>query len=157
MKLSATVTKAKVFLGLAIIVAVYLYLSSPGKVVVDEVGDVKDLINTARAALQGKNFWKDQFREVNSALQRELSEPQRRAELDSEMNQMLREVDQSTEEMYREHPDLRPSPEERQAEILRERADQIEQAEFDRFLEKIRLERIAELRKLLPVIQEKGK
>lgn len=156
MKLLANVTKAKVFLGLAILIVAYLYVSSPGKVVVDEAGYVKGLMNTARAALQGKNFWKDQLREVHSDLQRELSEPHRKAELDREMNQMLREVDQSTEEMYRVHPDMRPSPEERQAEALRERADQIEQVEVDRFLEKIRLERIAELRKILPVVQAKG-
>ena len=157
MKLSANVTKAKVFLGLAILIIAYLYLSSPGKVVVDEAGDVKGLINTARAALQGENFWKNQLREVRSALQRELSEPQHMAELGREMNKMLSEVDQSMEKMYTEHPDMRPSPEKRQAEVLRKRADQIEQAELDRLIEKIRLERIAELRKILPVVQAKGK
>ena len=60
------------------------------------------------------------------------------------------------EEMYREYPDLRLSPAKRQAEALRERADQIEQTELDRFIEKIRLERIAELRKILPIVKAKA-
>jgi hypothetical protein len=156
MKLSANITKATVFLGLGILIVAYLYFSSPGKLVVDEAGDVEGLTNKARAILQGKSFWKDQLREVTSDLQQELSEPQRKAQLDREMNQGLRKFDQSMEEMYREHPDLRPSPEERLAQVLRDRADEIEQAESDRFLEKIRLKRIAELRKILPVVQAKG-
>ncbi len=138
-------TKIKVFFGLAVLIVAYLYFSSPNKVVVNKFGEVKGLVNNARYALQGKAFWKDQLREVISELQWELSEPQRQA------NQ-----ERFREEMYRKHPDMRPfTPAERQAETLRKEADQIEHAEFYRFIEKIRLERIAELRKILPIVKAK--
>lgn len=148
--------RAKLFAALAIATIAYLCFSSPGEIVVNETGDIKGLLNIARSTLQGKSFWKDQLLEIHSALQQELSEPQRQAELDREMNQMRSEVDETMAEMYREHPDTRPSPEERRADALREQADQIEQREIDLFLEKMRLERIAELQKILPIVQAKG-
>jgi len=122
-------------------------------VVVDANGNIEGFINSIRASIQGKEFWKNQLKEVNSVLEWELGEPQRQAKLNREMNQMFREVDQSMEEMYREYPDMRPSAAERLAEVLRERADQIEQQEVDRYIDKIRLERIAELRNILPLVK----
>lgn len=135
------------------VIFLYLYFSSPGKVVVDTNGEVKGLTNNIRASLQGKGFWKNQLKEVNSELEWELGEPQRQEKLDHEMNQMFRELNQSMENMYRKYPDMRPSAYERQAEALRERADQIEQQELDRYLENIRLKRIAELRSILLLVR----
>lgn len=141
--------------GIAIaVVFLFLYFSSPGKVVVDEQGKVSGLINNARSLVQGPSFWEDQLLEVNSELDWHLKEPQRQAELQRELENMSREFDRSMEEFYREYPDMEPSAAERQAEALRERADQIEQDELDRQLERLRLERIAELRNILPLIIE---
>jgi sRNA-binding protein len=148
--------KVKIVAGLLAATFLYLYFSSPGKVVVDNNGNVKGLINNVRASIQGKEFWKNQLKEVNSELEWERNEPQRQAKLDREMNQMFRELDQSMEEMYQEYPDMRPSAAERQAEALRDRADQIEQQEFDRYLEKLRLERIAELKIILPLVKARA-
>lgn len=147
--------KIKIVSGLLVAVFLYVYCSSPGKVVVDKNGNIKGLINKARASIQMKRFWKNQLKEINAELKWQLGEPLRKAKLDREMKQIFNEFDQSMEEMYREHPEMRPSVAERQAEALRERADQIEQQEFDRYLEKMRLERIAELRNILPLVKSR--
>lgn len=52
------------------------------------------------------------------------------------------------ERLYREHPELRPTAEERQAAVFRGRADALERVALDRELEQINLERIAELRRI---------
>ena len=77
-------------------------------------------------------------------------------ELDRITEEGVREFDQLMEEMYREHPEMRPSQADLQAEALRERADQIEQEEFDRLVEKMRLKRIAELRKILQLVKDRA-
>ncbi len=136
------------------VVFLFLYFSSPGKVVVDEQGKVRGLIDNARSWVQGSSFWEGQLLEVNSELDWHLKEPRRQAELNREMENMSREFDRSMEELYREFPDMEPSAAERQAEVLRERADQIEQNELDRQLERFRLERISELRNILPIVKE---
>src|SRR5690606_12603389 len=101
------------------VVFLFLYFSSPGKVVVDEQGKVRGLINNARSWVQGASFWEDQLLAVNSELDWYLKEPRRQAELNREMENMSREFDRSMEELYREFPDMEPSAAERQAEVLR--------------------------------------
>ncbi len=135
----------------------YLFFSSPGKVVVNENGQISGVTNQAREVLHGKRFWKDQLREVVTELDWELGEPRRRAELDREFREMDREFDRTMEEMDQKYPDTRPSAAERHAEALRKRADDIEMAEMARFLEQIRLKRIAELRRIRSIVEAKAK
>ena len=112
-----------------------LWISPPDKVVVNETAEIKGVINKARAGLQGKGFWKDQLRTIKSELQWELSEPQREAEFEKNMEELYRELNKDMEEIYRKNPERSPSSTERRAKFLRERADQIEQAEIDREFE----------------------
>ena len=157
MEISSFKTKFKILFTGIILGVVYLCISNPGEVVVQDSGKVDGVINHARKALQGKRFWKNQLLEIDKELKWELGEPKRNAEWDRELRLMDREFEKEDKEFYREYPDMRPSAAERQAEALRERADAIEQAELDRELEKLRIQRIAELRKLKPVVQIKAK
>lgn len=122
---------------------------------VNGTAEIKGVINKARAGLQGKGFWKDQLRTIKSELQWQLSEPQRESE--KNMEELYRELNKDLGEIYRKNPERRPSRAEHRAELLRERADQIEQAEIDREFEQMRKERIAELRKIRKVVQAKAK
>lgn len=120
-------------------------------------GKVDGLINNFRKSLQGKNFWRNQLYEIDKVLDWELGEPKRRAEIDSELRQMVREFEKDERDFYKEYPDMRPSVAERRAQALRDQADAIEQAELDREIEKFRLQRIAELRKIRPFVEMKAK
>lgn len=149
--------KIIILLGLAILVVVvaYLYFSSPGEVVVDEKGETVGMINKVRETLQGKEFWREQLREVDREIYNHISEPQRRAESSRDLDRALRQANQEMEEMYKKMPEARPSPAERQAEALRELADRIETAEVYRVLEVFQLERIEKLRNIRPLVQAK--
>jgi len=121
--------KLIILFGLAILVVAYLYFSSPGEVVVNGTGEVLGLINNVRATLQGKRFWRGQLREVDSEIDKHLSDPQFMTETRRALDQVGRKTDQALEEVYKKNPEIRPSPAERQAEALRERADRIEWGE----------------------------
>ncbi|MFO1393036.1 MAG: hypothetical protein U1F09_04640 [Steroidobacteraceae bacterium] len=108
----------------------------------NEAGEVDGLVNNGRLLLQGQRFWQDQMREVNEALEWELTEPQRRAEgyrLEAELSAEMRRLDA---DYYPQHPELRPTPGELKAQALREMADRIEEREFDRMMEPLRLQEI---------------
>lgn len=149
--------KTAILFTLAALIILYLFYSSPDNVAINEKGEIKGFINKARASLQGKGFWKDQLLTIKSELQWEQSEPEREAEFEKELEQFDRKLKKEMEEFYRENPDMRPSRAELRADRLRERADQIEDAEWDRELQKMRLERIKELKKILRVAQAKAK
>ena len=84
-----------------------------------------------------------------------LDEPRLNAELDREMRAMDREIEREMEQMYREFPDLRPTPAELEVERLRDRANGIEYAEFGREMEEYRIARMNELRRIRPLIDGK--
>lgn len=147
----------KVAAGVFALLIAYIGLSSPVKVVIDEQGKIKGLVNEAREALQGKSFWETQLRLVQKEINWELGEPARKAKFDREMRQMEAEINREMREFYKEYPDMRPTSAERQAEALRERADAIEMAEIDRELEIMRRKRVAELRSIQQYLAAKLK
>jgi hypothetical protein len=142
--------------GCAAIFAAYLLLSTPERLVVDQAGNVEGLANNGRLLLQGQRFWQDQLREATKALDRELTEPQRRAEgyrLEAELSAEMRRSDA---DYYRQHPEMRPTPGELKAQALREMADRIEEQEFDQMMEPSRLREIERLRAVLAVVEAKA-
>jgi hypothetical protein len=150
-------TGAALLAALMAIVVLYFSLSSPGRVVVNAQGEIQGFVNNIRETLQGNDFWKNQIREVELELERELNFPGSLAEMERDTAKMSEEFDQFNEEMYQQYPDLKPSETERQAEILRNRADQIEWAESERLMEELSQQRIAELENVLPLIRAKTK
>ena len=138
----------------------YLYFSSPGRVVVNELGEIEGRLNKARAFLQGKAFWQDQLAEVTTEIRRQENLPKERAELWAIMTEALaqahRKVAESMQETYREHPHLQPSPAKQAAERMRQEADRIEQAEALLLLTQKCRERIAELKRVLPLVKARA-
>jgi len=142
---------------LALLLVAYMSFSSPGKVVIRETGDITGIINNARELVQGKTFWQGQLDAITARLNKLEAEPTETAKMNREMENMRIEDQREMEKMYQEYPDTRPSDAERQAEALRNKADSIEQAEWDRTMEKERLERIASLRKIYSLVEERAR
>lgn len=134
----------------------YLYLSSPGEVVVDRHGEVVGLLNSARAQLQGSAFWRDLLREAKRELEWKRAAPERNAERQARLDAFLEKSKQRMDEFYKRHPEARPSDATDRAEALRERADDIEQAEIDEDLEKLRLKRLFELETIIHIIEARA-
>jgi len=145
----------KIIAGVVGVALVYLFLSSPDGVALDGKGNIKGMFDQGRAGIQGERFWRNQVKEISAELQMWLEQPRREAESNRELKQMNREFDQINQDFYRENPDMRPSAAERRAEAMSIRAEQIEMAEHDRFFQKMRLSKMAELRKILPIAKNK--
>lgn len=135
----------------------FIGFSSPGEVVIDVRGKPKGIVNEIRAVFQGNKFMKDQLVFARKQLRQALDEPAKQAAIDKEMEPFFEELRQDEEQFYKDNPDLRPTAAEIEAEKLRRRADEIEQAEFDRMLEDIRKDRIAELVKIIRFLETKIK
>ena len=147
----------KVAVALALMLVAYVGFSSPGKVVITETGDITGIINNARELAQGKSFWQGQLDAITIDISQLEAEPAENAKMNREDEAMLIEDRREMEKMYQEHPDTRPSDAERQAEALRDQADSIEMAEWDRTMEKERLERLATLRKIYTLVENRAR
>lgn len=143
--------------AIALLLAIYARLSSPDNVVITETGDIEDTTNIVRELAQGKIFWHGQLNAITTEINRLEAEPAEDAKLTQEMNRWLIEEQQAMEKTYQEHPETRPSEAARQAESLRNEADKIERAEWDRTMEKERLARIASLRKIYALIENRAR
>jgi len=141
--------------GLALLFVLYVSFSSPGKVVIKESGSIAGIINIARELVQGKSFWQGQLKAITTNLNKLEAEPAETTKMNQKMESMMVESKRDDEKMYRDYPDMRPSEAERQAEALRDKADSIEQAEWDRTMEKERLEQIVSLRKIYALVENR--
>ncbi len=151
---SRTRLKIVALVGVAMLLG-YALLSSPDGVVVRTDGSIAGALNNARAFVQGPGFYKKQQALANAKLQKLLDEPRKKKKFDEEMRALQAEITQDLEKTYREYPALRPTDAERQAEMLRARADQLELAEMDRDLETLRLEEIRQIEQILKILVEK--
>ena len=144
-------------LTLAVVLAfiVYLALSSPSHLVVSVHGDIIGITNVARAALQGRQFWQEQAQVAKAELKWTLVAPKLHAERKARIAELLKRTDQVLNEIYERHPNMNPSPAEKNAEALREEANEIEQVELDQILEQRRFKRIAELEIIIQILEAK--
>lgn len=149
----------KVFLGLMILLTVilhYLYFSSPGWVVVNKKGEIYGLANKARAALQGKKFWRDQLYEVRQEIQWEEFGILRKASNDRILEKIDRGTNHEMEKYFRRYPQIRSSMAERRSEAMRGQFDHIKWIKFNPIFEEMRQKRFKELGMILPVVQSKA-
>ena len=135
----------------------YLWLSSPGNVVVNVDGSVRGLQNDLREALQRQRFWSSQYDSAIRERDDLHGQPERDRKLQQELAKFSSDSRASMEQFYRENPGTRPSQATQQAEALRELADRIEQADLDRILENFRRGRLAELKQIIAICQERRK
>ena len=102
-------TAKKVFMVLMILFIVvlhYFYFSSPGRVVVNKNGEIYGLENKARAALQGKKFWRDQLQEVRQEIEWEEFGILRKAANDRILGKIGQDINREIEKYYRRYPQI---------------------------------------------------
>lgn len=107
--------------------------------------------------LLGRRFWRAQFTAINEKIAYWESLPEK-IELQKEQDRKLKErADEQLDELYDRRPDLQPSPNELKAQLLREQADAIEEAESEAEFERYRLDKLAELKRCLAMAERKKK
>lgn len=151
-------TAKKVFMVLMILFIVvlhYFYFSSPGRVVVNKNGEIYGLENKARAALQGKKFWRDQLQEVRQEIEWEEFGILRKAANDRILGKIGQDINREIEKYYRRYPQIRSSRAERQADAMRGQYDHFKWIKFNPIFEEMRQKRFKELGMILPVVQSK--
>lgn len=137
--------KIGIAFGLSFLALAYLYLSSPNGVVITATGKADGLINNGREILQGNRFWSDQQSQARREIEDLKAQPQHDAELARELKSMHQDHAKFMEDHYRDNPESRPSSSAKRAEELRDEADRVEHLDWDRQMEKYRLEKIEEL------------
>ncbi|MDR5867958.1 hypothetical protein [Halomonas koreensis] len=136
----------------SVLLAGYLAFSSPGEVAVSVDGEVRGLINKARATIQQRDFWKDQMSLVEAEYDELRDEPARKARMERELNSLLAEADRVIAQTDRE-VGIESGAAQRSADQYRDRAAAIEDAEMRQWLNQIRLERMRELRTIAVHVQ----
>ena len=141
-----------------VIISLWALFSSPDSVVVDSSGEINGSINALREKVQGLGFWENQLTQLHSELAVAQNFPdmmdQMKRDIDKSFEPVLEEMDQTMEDLYTKYPEMRPTPEEQQAEMLRKRADAIEAEESRQDMRRIFAERARELIAIRPVIQQ---
>lgn len=141
------------------VVAASMVLSSPRHLVLDESCNPKGPVNRARASVQGCRFWAKQLVILESDLEFAREWPARAARIVADMNRAvepaMQATDDSMEDLYRKHPELRPSPEEQRAARLREMANAEEARGRDREMRRIMAEQVLWLEQLRPLVVDR--
>jgi hypothetical protein len=120
--------------ALVVIAAIATTLSQAalGDVDLDERCEPDGLAASMYATVSPERFWSNQLKEINEELAAEQRWPEEQERLRREARQVgaeaVAEADRVMEEVYRQYPQLRPSPAQQQAETLRRMADQLEHA-----------------------------
>lgn len=125
---------------------------SPTELVVDSSGQISGYVNNLRVSAQGEKFWQQQLELVRREIDYLERAPQRAREMDAEMAQLERELMEWNQELYRDHPELRPSPAQIRAQQLRDEADRIEDQQFKAMIKRVEQESLSRLREIETII-----
>jgi len=143
-------------LTLVTVAVLYLYFSSPGRVVVSRTGEIQGLANQARASLQGKRFWRDQLHEVTREIRWDDSGILENSVDGRTSGESDWDADREMETYYRKYPKSRSSLAELHAKAERGRITQVEWMVYSSLLEELRKNRSHELQGILPVVRSKA-
>jgi hypothetical protein len=147
--------KAIVLLTALLIFGVYLYISKPDKVVVNERGKVEGVLNKTRALIQGNRFWKYQLQMATELYTKE-DTPQLPSS--SEMQSLYRKI-REDERLLEEKMKVLYTHEELEARTLRIKADSIELAgkwrSIDDAAEASRMQELEKFKVIIPFIENK--
>jgi len=152
---SNTARKALIGASIAFVLVTFILISGPKGVAVTNTGEPNSLINMIRESVWGRSFWIDQKEFIEHKILGLEIQPIEDAALAKEMRELDREFQAETEQLYREHPDLKPSEAEVRAESLRDEADRIEDMALAEDLEQMRIEELKELRVILSFINSR--
>lgn len=125
--------KRGLYLGLVILVAVsgLVALLPPRKLALDLACQPVGFIYRLKASVQGSGFWKRQVAYLDREIAWHATLPDRVESFRRETDNALRESSRFREEIYRKHPELRPSGTEQSASELREQAEVLERKEME--------------------------
>lgn len=143
-------------LSTVLVALIYLFASSPGRVVVNADESIDGFVNTVRSKLQGERFWRQQLLQAKLALEWKLSAPERQAKRNARIAEFEERTNRRLEELYQRNSTLRPSPANQKAEALRAEADSIENDELEKQMEAYRLRRIAELQQIVDFLEARS-
>jgi len=147
---------SRIYLPLiAISFIAYILLSSPNGVAITNLGKPNGLVNQLKEMAQGQSFWQSQEKAIIKKMTSLNNQPAEDARFEKEMAEFEKESRRDDEQFYRQHPDMRPSPAEKAAETLREKADAIEDQQLKKEMEQDRLAELSELKYMLKMTREK--
>ena len=120
--------------------------SPPKEIVVNSNGEIPGLLRKLSEKIHGNKFWESQLTKIHNEIIKEESMPFEQAKRKQEFEEMMKKV-------YAENPNLKPklTP----AEKLRRRADELEKQESERYIEKLRQERIKNLYEKKQLLERK--
>lgn len=147
--------KAVVIFIALLILCGYIYFSEPGKVVLNEKGNVEGLVNKARAMIQGEKFWKYQLTMANELFIKN-NTPQLPSS--AEMQSLYRKV-REDQRLLDEKMKVLYTTEEQLAKTLRMKADSLELAgkwrSIDDAAEAARMQEVQKFKIIIPIIENK--
>jgi len=135
------------------VTALIALLWPPQRLSVTESCNPDGTVSRVKALVQGRRWWRYQLGFLDLEIQRCKDEPARHARIRADVEALKTQTRQTMEGLYKEHPELRPSPEQRAADELRAQADALEQAELEEFIEKARVKELEWLSACRPQIQ----
>ena len=147
--------KAVVIFIALLILCGYIYFSEPGKVVLNEKGNVEGLVNKARAMIQGEKFWKYQLTMANELfIKNNTPQLPSSAEMQSlylKVREDQRLLDEKMKVLY--------TTEEQLAKTLRMKADSLELVgkwrSIDDAAEAARMQEVQKFKIIIPIIENK--
>jgi len=147
---------SKIYISLMVIAFIaYILLSAPAGIALTKLGKPNGIINELKEAAQGQTFWQDQEKAIVKKINTLNNQPAEDAKFEKEMAEYEKESRRDDELFYKQNPDMRPSPAERAADALREKADAIEEQQLKKEMEQYRLNELSELKQMLKITREK--
>jgi hypothetical protein len=128
----------------------------PDKIVLDTDCSVRG-INRVSADIHGSGFWETQLEAIENERSALSEQPAKvavaMASVTAIMQKFEAETDQIEAQLYREHPELAPSPAEKEAANLRKRADDLDRQNLFSLINEARVRRIDWLNSCEPVVR----
>jgi hypothetical protein len=148
--------KIVIVLGVIAVYILYLAYSESNEIVINKNSEITGIIRKLQKYAQEDDFWKRQLVLVKHELRHEESFPIRMAELKGSLNKIVVEAQESIQKFNNKNPSLNLdlSEAQKQADALREKADNIEHREMDAIMEEMRLERIDWLKSVKAAIEK---
>jgi hypothetical protein len=147
--------KALLAIIVLLILCGYLYLSVPKKIVVNENGNAKGIVDKFRALLQGDKFWNMQLSMANEELGR-INAPQKPSSAEMQvLYKKMREAERALDEKMK----VLYSEDEEVALQLRIKADSLERSakwkNIDDEAESQRMKELDRLKAIIPLIENR--
>src|SRR5258706_5078514 len=147
-------TLSILFLAIGTLGLTWWLMSPPKELALGDSCKPQGIHAQVSASLNSRAFWTRQLQAVRFERGRLEREPHLMAQVNAEADQAVAQANKYLEDLYRQHPELRPSAADQMADQLRAAADAIEQKQTDAWINQYRLTRIAILNHCEQLITE---